>query len=36
MFLSDYNLTRHLARLYKNGLIALDDYSFVGVDYANN
>ena len=36
LFLSDYNLTRHLARLYKDGLITLDDYSFVGVDYANN
>ena len=30
-FLSDYNLTRHLARLYKDGLIAFDDYSVVGV-----
>lgn len=29
LFLSDYNLTRHLTRLYKDGLIALDDYSVV-------
>ena len=29
LFLSDYNLTRNLTRLYKNGLIALDDYSVV-------
>ena len=29
LFLSDYNLTRHLARLYKDGLIAFDDYSMV-------
>ena len=29
LFLSDYNLIRHLTRLYKNGLIALDDYSVV-------
>ena len=29
LFLSDYNLTRHLTRLYKDGLIAFDDYSVV-------
>ena len=29
LFLSDYNLTRHLTRLYKDGLLALDDYSVV-------
>ncbi|MCR5455674.1 MAG: hypothetical protein K6F33_11870 [Bacteroidales bacterium] len=31
IFLSDYNLTRHLTRLYKDGLIALDDYSVVEI-----
>ncbi|MCR5453931.1 MAG: hypothetical protein K6F33_02975, partial [Bacteroidales bacterium] len=31
LFLSDYNLTRHLTRLYKDGLIALDDYSVVEI-----
>ena len=29
LFLSDYNLKRHLTKLYKDGLIALDDYSVV-------
>jgi hypothetical protein len=35
LFLSDWNLTKHLEKLYRNKLIALDDYSVVGVDYAN-
>ena len=29
LFLSDYNLKRHLTKLYKDGLLALDDYSVV-------
>ena len=29
LFLSDCNLTRHLTRLYKDGVLALDDYSVV-------
>ena len=31
LFLSDYHLTKHLEKLYRDRLIALDDYSVVGV-----
>ena len=31
LFLSDWNLTKHLEKLYRDKLIALDDYSVAAI-----